>query len=966
MKKQQSIIGKFAVLLLLFSVHLSASSKSLPSNEALEETVRLKLNELIGNKNYSFESLNAHESGKGLKGIGTFFSKKNVGFTIYYDTLSQNASFELDLPSNAKIGLNKNDVKSLTGASFKNMIPKALRKGLSLRNFNFKFNKERKEISEVDLTFDFLKNWELLRFNKFSLNNIKVVLNIKYPKEGEKKASSAILEGLTSIAGKPVLFSANLKEDQKSIEYVATVKDINFKSSLISLVGDASLGGISIPEKLFDIKLPSTQLTVKPGAKSILFNSVATFGVVDGYINKVEKPKRGNKNYSYLLTIAPHKDAKLSKISDKLKILDKIDLSKQLIVLSSEAKSKEEKDKTPFKDKIGAGVKKGLNMVANFDLTKIKLDHLIGVKNLVVSSPIGAKLDQIVLESSLDTNVEIGPTATLSNVIFRLKPSPKDFSISLLGEMSTKIGTDDLIFQGGVEVVLTDQTLNFLAMMKGQWNDPLGAKGLSVKDVGIQLGASFTTTPIPLPNIALSGEVFIGSFKGGATVAIDTRNPSKSMLSMNYNKISLWDLIDLVTSPSIKSKINPKFKNTLRNFYSENVLMEVVPVSMQVFDKYYEAGFRMNGGISLGGLKGEAGFDIDYTNGITAYGAVDPIKVAFFEFKGANGKPRPSFSLSLEKNKTPTIIANGGVKLLGIETSADVHLMDNGYNFMVNGKVFNLYQATIKAKGTNLKKAENMELDVALKNDFSGIVERELKNFVAAKTSKAVQKLRTAKSNVAKAEKKVNESDRHVANVRRIVIADQAKDRAKIQNARNKVNAAQAKVNQLTAKINALTRQRDALKKFSPKRVPLNTKIAATKTARFTATKTLNGAKHVLNGLTKLNIDPNKDGRLISAKALQKTAKSTLKGAQHALNGLIWTLGKTGEVGSFIIEKGSDAAVKVKKAGFKGALGKVNGAKVDLNLELDWLNKRRSLNVKVDLRNMKNEILNIGKTLLEK
>ncbi len=955
------------IMAMLFgTTSLFADEKKALISDSMEETVRQKLNELIGNKNYNIQSLDLHESQRGLSGVGTFFGAKDIKFEVSYDTIVKQAYFQLNLPTNAKVGLRKADLKTLTDQSLKTLIPKGLSKNLSLRQFNFKFDKATKKVSNLGLIFGMLEQWELLEFNKFSLEEVRVLFNINFSEEGEKKTSSATLEGVTSIASKPVLFSALLKQDQKNIEYVATVKDINFKSGLTSLLGDISFGDVQLPEKLFDIKLPTTELSIKPGSNSMTFNSVATFGVIDGYIHKIEKPKKGKKKHGYLITIAPHKDAKLSKIDERLKLLDKIDLSKQVIVLSSEAKSKKEKDKTPFKDKIGAGVKKGLNMVANFDLTKIKLDHLIGVKNLIVSSPLTAKLDNVVLESALDTNIEIGPTATLSNVIFRLTPSPKDFSISLLGEMNTRIGEDNLIFVGGVEVALTDQSLNFLAMMKGEWNDPLGAKGLSVKDLGIQMGASFTTTPVPLPNIALTGEVTIGSFNGGATVVLDSRNPAKSMLSMNYNKIVLWDLISLVTSSSIKNNINPKIKKTLDNFYTENVLIEVVPIPMQVFDKQFDAGFRMNGAISLAGLKGEAGFDINYNKGITAYGAVDPINLAFFEFKGVNGKPRPSFLVSLEKNKQPKIIANGGIKLLGIEASADIAMIDNGFDFKVDGKVFNLYQATVKAKGTDLKMAENMQLDVALKNDFSKFIEGHLQAFVANRTSGAIKKIRKAKSNVRIAQAKVAETDAFVLQVYRAVEADQAKDRAKIKKNQDKVNEWQAKVNTLNAKIISLKRQRDALKKLSPKRIPLNAKIASTNTAKYAATKTLNGFKHALNLLKKLNIDPEKDGRLIAARASNKTAKKTLDATQKTLDGLIWTLGKTGEVGSFLIEKGADALVKVRKASFKGALGKVHGAKVDLKLELDWLNKRQNLTVKFDFNNSKNAILAIGEQLFNK
>ena len=69
-------------------------------------------------------------------------------------------------------------------------------------------------------------------------------------------------------------------------------------------------------------------------------------------------------------------------------------------------------------------------MVANLDLTKLKMDHLIGVKNLMVSSPLTSQLEHINLDANLDTDIALGNTTKLTGVIFRLNlpqrilPSP--------------------------------------------------------------------------------------------------------------------------------------------------------------------------------------------------------------------------------------------------------------------------------------------------------------------------------------------------------------------------------------------------------------------------------------------------------------------------------------------------------------------------------------------------------------
>ncbi|NNF34272.1 MAG: hypothetical protein HKN68_09190, partial [Saprospiraceae bacterium] len=498
-------------------------------------------------------------------------------------------------------------------------------------------------------------------------------------------------------------------------------------------------------------------------------------------------------------------------------------------------------------------------------------------------------------------------------------------------------------------------------------DDPMGIKGLSVADLGIQMGASFTTAPVLLPNIALAGKIDIGKFSGEAVVAFDTRNPSKSMIAASYNKIMLWDLINITTSKKLQQKIPKGIKKTLESFYTENVNMEIVPFPLEVLEKHYDAGFRMEGAISVAGLKGEAAFDLDYDEGVSASGKVDPIDLKILKFKGAGKNAKPGFALELRKSKTPKLGLNGSVYLLGLQAETEVKLLDNGFQFEVGGKIFDLFKGQIKAHGTDLSKAGDIGLNVKLENEFSGFLEREAIKIIERSTSKAIKNLSKAQKNITKAQTNINNLDTEIKLVRKIVEDDQAKDRKKINKAKSNVKAAQNKVNKIDKKIKAKRKEYKKLKKHQHiKKTAINTQIATLKASKATATAALNSAQFVLNGMMKLNVNPDADPRMVSLYASQKSAIIALEAAKLYLENLKKTLGFTGEVGTFIIDKGADALIRVKKASFAGNLGTLHGAKVDLKLEVEWMKKKHKLRVKYDFKDMKSSLSLLVDMLMKK
>ena len=936
-----------------------------------EETLRVQLNKTIGSENFSFEKLNVTTSEKKLSGNGTFFGKSGVGFTVSYDSDNSIGFFEATMPSNAKMKVSNSSLAKLAGHDLKSFVPDAIKKAIYLEKFNFYFSKEKKEggekdetekrIKQFNLVFNALKSWEIFSSANVELEQIKVNFQFDYPNDKNRKKTFVNLTGMTKAFGKSLDVTAKLSNKKEDLLLIAETGNLTLQSTLQSITGKKTINKFELPNNLIHLQLNQGVITIAPYQDWMTLNCTSNFGNVEVFLQQ-EKVKRKKKT-SYLITITPPKDFKVSKIHNGLKALDAIDLSGQKIVISSEEKSKKETSKIPSMAQMSTAIKKGCSMVAKLDLTKLKVDHLIGVKNLIVSSPLTSKLDHINLDANLDTDITLGETTKLTGVIFRLKPSPKNFALSLLGVMDTRLDKDLLKFKGGVEIALNDQTLNFLAMMQGDWHDPLGAKGLKVSDVGIQMGASFTTAPALLPNIALTGDIKIGKFKGDATVAFDTRNPAKSMLSVGFNKLVLYDFMEMLMSDKVKKKIPNDMKKALRNTYFKNVHMEVVPTSIQVLEKNYDAGFRAGGEIHVSGFEAEGGFDISYDNGIMAKAFVDPMDLGIFKLEGAGNNSRPGFILELRKKKEKKFAVNGAVSLLGLKGETDIHMKEDGFEFMVGGKIFNLFKGEITAKGGDIKKAEEMYLKVLLDNNFFDFVQKDVSGFVQNSTKGGVSKLQDVYNGLSKAEKKVEGWDKKIKAKIKEIKKKQSKKRKAYDAAKREVSKWEKNVNKIKKDIKKLKKAKE--KAPFHKKAWYNTQIMTKGTARLAALGSLKAAQKILDGLKWVNSDPNKDAQVMYLKSKRGVSLGGVKTAKALIKTTEKGLGIGGGAAAWILEKGPDALVNVEKAEFEGKLGVLSGGAVKLKLQVKWLGKRHHLKVDFDFYNSVESIANLSKELMK-
>jgi predicted RNase H-like nuclease (RuvC/YqgF family) len=262
-----------------------------------------------------------------------------------------------------------------------------------------------------------------------------------------------------------------------------------------------------------------------------------------------------------------------------------------------------------------------------------------------------------------------------------------------------------------------------------------------------------------------------------------------------------------------------------------------------------------------------------------------------------------------------------------------------------------------------------MYLKVKMENDLLGFIDREVIKFVENSTGSAIQKLTQAQRKLTDAQRAVNRWEKEIKIMRAYVAKDQAKDRAKIEKAQRDVTNAQRKVNSLNKEIKKLKAELKRKNKpyHAPERAYIRTKLAGLYTAKATAWTALEGYKKIVLGLMKkFNTNPDADARVIALKANKNTALGTLEAAKIFMEGLKKTLGFTGDVATFVIDKGTDALINVRSAEFEGRLGALSGGAVKMKMKLEWMGKTKDVSLDFDFDSPAETVKALAKKLMDK
>ncbi len=964
------------------------------SDEELIQTMKNALNAIYDEKKMDFNSFNVDKSGNEvtLTGAGRFY-KEDITLTSTFSTSGKILSFTGQFKPNTELS-NRNFKRVSKGQSAKDWFPKDIRRSIAVDNISISFDENTQKPSELALAVTTVKSWDLLKGGAMRLNNITGTLAIQNPTGS--KSVKASLGGNFKVASSNIKIGANIGSSRDDWTFTGELSNYSITEVIKGVVG--SVAGLPMPDGFVDASIVKSSFMVAPAANRFSLSGTGAVGDQDlGDVQMLIEPKGGkrSKDLSFMVGIAPSPDFKMAKLDASLKILDDVGITNFGLVLASDAAAS---SNLAVFEKLGekTAIGRGLNFIGAFDLRPVGMDKLIGLNTIMVRAVVSNRLSDLLLEASLNTTIKMSNAATFKRILFKIKPAPSNFEISMGGEMEVKVDKDLLTFNATVGVDVTDQALFVSGAMKGTWNQPFGAKGLSIADLWMKFGVSFRTTPIPLPELGIAGKLKANSFEGDLMLVINTNNPTQSALDVGFNEIDLKAILETYCNRQTLNKIPAGIRNTVLDVSMKDVRLTVVPRPMTINDVSYDAGFRAKGTATVANMGAMLDVTIGY-DGIDAKAEVDKIShPPFFELKGARGKEKPSIHIVAKASTDSKVAVSGSATLLGVTSETDLLINDKGFDLYMKGKVFNAFQASFEVSGNRVTDGGSFRVAATMEQDFLKYFTKHASEEIDKATKKTQGDITKAQNTITREQKKVATLETQINQQRSIVKKERARDLANLKAAQAKVATARRKVQGIQNNINAahkaiakakrnikkkedwvnagnvlekVSRGLEATPYFTQQSLIISGKaaeIATLETAKATADGTLYLAEKSVEGIHYIGdkVPVDADIRVAGLIASKETAIGVMEGAKYVLEG-----GKIIGVGTlsaakWIVENGVAGVVNVTYAHFEGKLSGAHGGSVTLHVKGVFADKPFDKRVTFNFKNPFNEVVKFADNLL--
>lgn len=571
----------------------------------------------------------------------------------------------------------------------------------------------------------------------------------------------------------------------------ATLPQVAPFALLTDVVGATAVGALTLPPELVALALTDVVLSIDVEQAEL------SFAAGGPGFKRVQAVVRKASGWGFAVGIELADDYRFSSLSSALAGLDTVHLPDALIVISSF-------DDTAFtfdelQPQAGTGVSKGVLIDGRLDLSGLGADRFLGTAHLDVTAKVGPALADLELDAGVG-DIAIADGVVLKDAEFSLHPDPENVSVSVSGAVAVTIDASPLQFIGGVTVV--PNGISFFATMKGTWQEPFGAKGIALTDVSLQIGSDFEG----IPSIGIAGGLTVGAFRGTAAVSFNSQLPSQSVLIVAFNHLSLMDVVDTFCPPGVTAGIPADVSATLAGISLEDVDLYVVPQDTMIGALTYQQGLRVGGKLHVAGFTAQADVEIDQAKGVTASGSLSPIVVGdIFSLTSAGPDPMagPDLDLAVTTTALPKVEFSGRVNLLGVSASAAVSFSDAGFDFTCAGRVFELFEADLSAKGGNLQSGAGFMVRADLHQDFLSDLARRAAAVLQQAGADAQAQIASAQHGVDSAQADVKKFAASVDGAIADLAQRQGDADAEIQAATSKVTQAGEALSAIDAQINA-------------------------------------------------------------------------------------------------------------------------------------------------------------------
>jgi hypothetical protein len=963
-------------------------SSDLELDDELLQKLKTSLSSIYKSNKIEFKDFNVAKSDEEILFNGTFtLYRKEIKLEVVFDTNKELKSITGRLLNTSK-GFTSRQFKKLTkgNSNLENWFPKVMKKNITFDNFVISFEENSKKPSEISVSIATINGFRIIENGALNFKNIIGTVTTKNL-TGSAKVSAS-LKGEFAFGSTVVKSTATVGSSSEDWTFKGELENLNLTNVLKSVVG--AVGNLPMPDKVTDININNSSFTVVPSKKTFSLSGIgAISGKEIGELQLKVAPKEDSK-LAFMVGISPSSDFKMANIDSTLKILDDLKITNFGLVLSSHSATKGNLD--IFK-KLGgeSSVGRGFNFIGAFDLKPTNLDDLIGLESVMIRAVVSNNLSDLLLEGALNANINLGKSATFKKVLFRIKPSPANFKISMGGLLEVKVDKDVLVFSAEMGVDITDQAIFITGLMNGKWNDPFGAKGVAIANLGATLGVSFRTTPIPLPEIGIKGQLQIKDFNGDLLVYLNANNPSESAIDAGFDKVSLKAILEEFCDQQTLSKIPLDIRKTILDVNLEDARLTIAARPITIMEKDFDPGFRIKGTASIGEIVG-AKLDVQVGyEGIDATAGIKKIShLPFFELKGARGKEDPIIRILAKATTESKVMISGSATLLGVTSETDLLLNDKGFDLYMNGKIFNVFNAKLELTGNRVKDGGSFRIAATMEQDFMAYLTKNASEEIDKATKKTQQDITTAQNKISTAQLKLNSLNTNIANMRNTVKAERKRDLDNIKNARQSVvNEKRKHFNDIVNNINSINRKVSAAhagiakkKKeiangnvfekaaLSLKYTPYFTEQAFIISTQETAKTAQQGYKevasvalkaaeesvalvHTLGSKTPIDADP----RIVALIGSKETANAAMVAGKGILEGAkivgVGTLGAA----KWIVENGPTSVVNITYAHFEAKLSAAHGAAILVHMKGTFAGKpmdeRFTINFKDPLKSTK-------------
>ncbi len=961
--------------------------------EELIQQMKSALYTIYSEKKIKFNDFNVDKSGKEITLSGTA--------QLYRENITISSTFTTDrkllkIAGKFSPGTNFKNQKFkniTTDSKGKSWFPRTLQDKIQVDNISFSFDEATQKLSELKLDISTASGWTMIQQGALQLKAVTGSFVITNPKGA--RSISATLGGKFDIGNTSISTSATVGSGSTNWSFSGELENFRITDVLKKVVG--SLGNVPMPTNFVDASIVKSSFTIEPTAKKFSLDGTGAIGGQElGDLElRIAGGGSNSKSLNFLVGISPSASFKMANIEPSLKMLDDLDITNFGLVLSSSANSS-----TNLKifNSLGNGageVGRGLNFIGAFDLTAVDMDELLGLKSIMLRAVVSSNLSDLLLEAALNVSIPLGEVATFKKIKFKLKPSPANFKISMGGDIEVKVDKDLLTFKSEVGVDVTDQALFVDGKVVGMWNEPFGAKGLSIGDLWIYLDLSFRTTPIPLPAIGIAGKLKANDFEGDLALVMNTNNPSESAIDAGFNELDLKAILETFCDKQTLSKIPSEVRNTILDVSLEDVRLTVVPRPMTINTTSYDAGFRAKGTAKVADMGAMLDVNISY-DGIDAKASMEKIShLPYFELAGSRGNENPSLQILAKSNEAKVAIT-GSATLLGVKSEADMLLNDKGFDLFVAGKIFDVFQADLEVSGSRVKDGGSFRVKAAMKQDFMEYFTKHASEEIDKATKQTQDDIKKAQDEITKGQREVAKLDGEINTQRSIVKKERDRDLAnmraaeqELENARREVQKIQGDIDaahRVIAETNARIQAKDdwinsgnifeaaargteSIPFFAEQGAILTAKaaeIAGLETAKGIADGTLYLSKEAMKGfrhlgeLTPVDMDPRVSTLIASKESaigLMEAAKGILEGGKIIGVGTL-------QASKWIVENGPLGVVNITEASFEGKLSAADGGSVTLKIKGTFSGNPLNETFTFNFNNPLDEVVKFAESLL--